>query len=131
MLVTLVTYRTVGAAGFTVVAGGPDQGLGLAYMQGPTGGYLAGFALAATCVGWLAERGFDRSVATMFSVMILGTVLIYIPGILWLGTVIGWDKQVLQLGLFPFLYGDLLEVVLGAVLLPMIWKLLPGKTTND
>ena len=58
--VTLAVYLAQGAAGLPVFAGTPEKGLGLAYMAGPTGGYLLGFLVAAVLVGWMAERGWDR-----------------------------------------------------------------------
>lgn len=53
---TVALYLAQGAVGLPVFAGGG----GLAYMAGPTGGYLVGFLVAAVVVGWLAERGLDR-----------------------------------------------------------------------
>jgi biotin transport system substrate-specific component len=58
---TLAAWLAQGAAGLPVFAGTPEKGLGLAYMAGPTGGYLAGFLVAAILVGWLAERGWAQS----------------------------------------------------------------------
>ncbi|MDE0348001.1 MAG: biotin transporter BioY, partial [Boseongicola sp.] len=55
--------------------------------------------------------------------MALGTAIIYVPGLIWLGTAIGWDKPVLELGLWPFLPGDALKVALAAFVLPSIWRL--------
>lgn len=121
---TLILYLLQGAMGLPVFAGTPDRGIGLAYMAGPTGGYLLGYLLAAVTVGALAERGWDRRLATTVAALLLGNLLIYVPGVLWLGTVIGWDKPVLDYGLWPFLYGDALKLALGAALLPGLWALL-------
>lgn len=120
-LATVLLYLAQGAAGLPVFTGSPEKGIGLAYMMGPTGGYLLGFALAAYAVGWLAERGWDRSVVTTAAAMLVGNVLIYIPGLLWLGTLLGWDKPVLEWGLVPFLAGDLVKLALAAGILPLIW----------
>src|SRR5690349_15200312 len=60
---TVALYLLEGALGLPVFAGTPEKGIGLAYMAGPTGGYLAGFAVAAVAMGWLAERGWDRGLA--------------------------------------------------------------------
>ncbi len=119
---TILFYLAQGAAGLPVFAGTPEKGIGLAYMAGPTGGYLVGFALAAALVGWLAERGWDRSVVTTFAAMVLGVVAIYVPGVLWLSGLIGVDKA-LTFGLYPFVYGDLLKIALGTAILPFAWKL--------
>ena len=119
---TVALYLMQGAMGLPVFAGTPEKGIGLAYMVGPTGGYLLGFVIAAAVVGWLAERGWDRSVARTLAAMILGTAIIFASGILWLGTVIGWDQPVLQYGLTPFVWGAVFKIALAAVALPMAWK---------
>jgi biotin transport system substrate-specific component len=116
---TVLAYLIEGAAGLPVFA----TGAGLGYLVGPTGGYLVGFLLAAIVVGALARRGWDRNPLTMAAAMIVGMALIYIPGVLWLGTVIGWNKPLLSLGVTPFLLGDVLKVALGALLMPAAWHL--------
>lgn len=121
--VTVLLYLAEGAAGLPVFSGTPEKGIGLAYLLGPTGGYLLGFALAATVVGWLAERGWDRNVVTTAAAMGIGNAVIYVPGLLWLGTLVGWDKPVLAWGLTPFLLGDLTKLALAALLLPAAWKI--------
>jgi len=121
---TLALYIVEGAVGLPVFAGTPEKGIGLAYMMGPTGGYILGFLLAAMLVGWLAARGFDRSPAKAAIAMLAGNVVIYVPGLLWLGAVVGWDKPVLAWGLYPFVLGDLFKIALGAALLPGVWALI-------
>ncbi len=121
---TVLFYLAQGAFGLPVFAGTPEKGIGLAYMMGPTGGYLLGFVLAAVLCGWLAERGWDRSPLRLVAAMILANGVIYALGVAWLGSVVGWDKPVLAWGMIPFLYGDLLKIVLGAGLLTAGWKLL-------
>ncbi len=121
---TVLFYLAQGAFGLPVFAGTPEKGIGLAYMMGPTGGYLLGFVLAAVLCGWLAERGWDRSPLRLVAAMILANGVIYLLGVTWLGSVVGWDKPVLAWGMIPFLYGDLLKIVLGAGLLTAGWKLL-------
>lgn len=120
---TVLLYLAEGALGLPVFAGTPERGTGLTYMAGPTGGYLLGFVFAAAAVGWLAQRGWDRRFATTLAAMALGTAIIYGPGLIWLGMEIGWDKPVLELGLWPFLPGDALKVALAALLFPSIWRL--------
>ncbi len=121
---TLVLYLAEGAVGLPVFAGTPEKGIGIAYMLGSTGGYLVGFALAAALCGWLAERGWDRNVVTTALAMLIGNAIIYVPGLIWLGTVVGWDKPILEWGLMPFLLGDLAKLLLAAAVLPLAWKLL-------
>jgi biotin transport system substrate-specific component len=115
-LATLLLYLAEGAIGLPVFQGTPQQGIGLAYMAGPTGGYLLGFAVAAFVVGALVERGFDRSPFRLFGAMLVGDAIIFALGLLWLGSVIGWDKPVLSLGLYPFILGDLVKMALAACL---------------
>jgi biotin transport system substrate-specific component len=117
--VTVLTYLAWGAIGLPVFAGGNS---GLARLVGPTGGYLVGFLGAAFLVGRLSERGWDRRVLTTAVAMLLGTILIYLPGIAWLSRFVGWDR-VLELGLAPFVIGDLLKVALAALALPIAWTL--------
>ncbi len=118
---TLMLYLAEGAVGLPVFAGLSG---GPAVLAGPTGGYIVGFVLAAGLVGYLAERGWDRNVWLTALAMLLGNIAIYLPGLLWLGTVVGWDKPVLEWGLTPFLIGDALKLALAAALLPAAWKLL-------
>ena len=119
---TVLLYLAQGAFGLPVFAGTPEKGLGLAYMAGPTGGYLVGFVLAAAACGWLAERGWDRSILRTAAAMLIGNLLIYAPGLLWLGTLVGWDKPVLAWGLTPFLLGDATKLALAAALFPAVWR---------
>ena len=121
---TLLVYLLEGALGMPVFAGTPEKGIGLSYLAGTTGGYLVGFLLAAVCVGFLAEAGWDRSVPSTAAAMLIGTVIIYIPGLLWLGTVAGWDNPILAWGLTPFVLFDLVKLVWAALLLPAAWRLL-------
>ena len=124
---TVTLYLAQGAAGLPVFTGTPEKGLGLAYMAGPTGGYLIGFVAAAFVAGLLAERGFDRRIATSFLAALVATAVIYIPGLLWLGALVGWDKPVIAWGLTPFLYGDLLKAGLAALVFPAMWTFLKNR----
>ena len=121
---TVILYLAQGAAGLPVFAGTPEKGIGLAYLAGPTGGYLLGYAVAAAACGWLAERGWDRNVILTAIAMLVGNVLLYVPGLLWLGVLFGWDKPILEWGLTPFVLGDLTKLALAAAVLPLAWKLL-------
>jgi biotin transport system substrate-specific component len=121
---TVILYLVEGAAGLPVFAGTPEKGIGLAYMLGGTGGYLVGFVLAAAVCGYLAERGWDRRVVTTALAMLIGNALIYIPGLVWLGSLFGWDKPIVEWGLTPFILGDLVKLALAAAILPLVWKTL-------
>jgi len=121
---TLVLYLLEGAVGFPVFSGTPEKGIGFSYMLGGTGGYLIGFVFAAGCCGWLAERGWGRNPLTTATAMLIGNVLIYVPGLLWLGSLYGWDKPILAWGFTPFVLGDLIKIALASCLMPVIWRCL-------
>jgi len=125
---TILLYLAEGMAGLPVFANTPERGIGLAYMMGPTGGYLVGFVLAAVAVGGLAERRWDRGILTTLAAMTLGTAIIFASGVLWLGTLIGWDKPVLELGVVPFLPGAAFKIALAAAILPLTWKIVRHTT---
>ncbi|QJF51537.1 biotin transporter BioY [Roseobacter ponti] len=122
-LTTIMGYMIIGALGFDIFQSSTAELNGLAYMTGSTGGYLLGYVIATVALGALASRGWDRSVVWMALAMLIGNVLLYVPGLLWLGQLYGWDQPILQWGLTPFLLGDALKLVLAAVLLPAVWKL--------
>jgi biotin transport system substrate-specific component len=117
---SLALYTTMGALGLPFFAGGAS---GLAYMSGPTLGYLVGFLAAAYVVGLLAERGLERSVRTSLVPFLAGTLVIYIFGAGWLAILFGLE-QALALGVLPFLIGDALKMGLAALALPAAWKIL-------
>ena len=122
-LATILGYMIVGALGFDVFAGSSAEAYGLTYMMGGTGGYLVGYVLATVALGVLARRGWDRSVLWMALAMLIGNILIYAPGLAWLGQLYGWDKPILEWGLTPFLVGDALKLALAAMVLPLAWTL--------
>ncbi len=127
--VTILLYLAEGMLGLPVFSGTPEKGIGLAYMMGSTGGYLFGFVLATMLCGYLAERGWDRTIATTGLAMLLGNVVIYIPGLLWLGILLGWDKPILAWGLTPFILGDLTKIVLATALFSLSWRFIKQKNT--
>jgi len=118
---TVGLYLLQGAFGLPVFQGTPEKGLGVAYMMGPTGGYLLGFFVAAVVCGKLAQKGWDKRFSSMALGMVAGNAIIYAFGLAWLGTLIGWDKPVLQYGMIPFLVGDLIKIAIAVALVPMIW----------
>ncbi|EDZ42991.1 MAG: biotin transporter BioY [Rhodobacteraceae bacterium] len=122
-LVTILGYMLIGALGFDIFAGSSAENFGLTYMKGGTGGYLVGYVLAVIALGTLARAGWDRSALKMAGAMLLGNALIYVPGLIWLGMLYGWDKPILQWGLTPFLLGDVLKLAMAAIILPFAWKM--------
>ena len=117
---TVALYLFEGAVGLPVYAG---LGSGLPVLFGVTGGYLFGFVIAAWLVGMLAERGWDRNVLTTALAMLLGNIVLYVPGLIWLAGFIG-SEQAIAGGLLPFILGDFLKLALAAALLPSAWMLL-------
>ena len=124
---TMLAYLAEGALGLPVFAGTPEKGIGIAYMMGPTGGYLLGFFPAAVITGILAERHWDRSWLFAALAALLGLATIYFFGLTWLGTIVGWDKPILEWGLWPFLPAEALKLALLAAVLPVAWKVFPRK----
>ena len=120
---TILAYMLLGAFGFDVFANSSAEKNGLVYMMGGTGGYLVGYVLATLALGALAARGWDRSVGKLALALVLANVLIYVPGLLWLGQLYGWDQPILAWGLTPFLVGDAIKLALAALLIPGLWKL--------
>ena len=119
---TVALYLAEGAMGLPVFAGTPEKGIGLAYMMGPTGGYLAGFLLLAAVVGWLADKGWSRHPVKLALAGLAGLVVLYLPGLGWLAQFIGLEKAV-QFGFAPFILGDVLKVAVVALTIPAAWKL--------
>lgn len=110
---TVLLYLCEGAFGLPVFAGTPERGIGLAYMMGPTGGYLAGFLVAAVLVGWLAERGWRRSILRLAAAAAIGHVVMLALGVAWLAASVGWLRA-WQLGIEPFLLATLIKTALAA-----------------
>ncbi|WP_407496555.1 biotin transporter BioY [Pseudooceanicola sp. MF1-13] len=122
-LVTIMGYMLIGMLGFDIFQSSTNELNGVEYMMGGTGGYLLGYVMATVLLGYLAQRGWDRSVLWMALAMLAGNVLLYIPGLAWLGALYGWDQPILQWGLTPFIVGDVLKLALAALILPLAWKL--------
>lgn len=112
-------YLSLGLAGLPWFA----RGGGMAYILSPTFGYIVGFVLTAYLVGWLCEKGWDRKIKTSILAMFFGNVLLYLPGLLWLARFVSFEK-VLTIGLYPFILGDLMKILLAAITLPIGWKII-------
>jgi len=122
-MATVALYLVEGALGLPVFADTPERGIGLAYMAGPTGGYLAGFVAGAGLVGWLCERGFGRSLLGMGAAMALGHAVIFAFGFGWLATLYG-PSVAWTAGVAPFALATLLKTALGTAMVPALWALL-------
>lgn len=114
----VLAYLAEGAAGLPVFAG---VSAGPATLVGPTGGYLFGFVPAAWLCGYLAERGWDRSVVGTLAAMVLGNVVIFAVALPWLARFTG-AANVWALGFWPFIPGDVVKMALAAAALPLAWK---------
>ena len=113
-LATVGFYLFQGAIGLPVLAGTPEKGIGIAYMVGPTGGYLLGFLFAAFVCGWGARKGFRGTALALC--LFMATAAVYLPGLTWLSAFIGIEKA-WTLGAAPFLLGDVTKIALVVVLM--------------
>ncbi|MDB3888223.1 biotin transporter BioY [Candidatus Pelagibacter sp.] len=112
-LATVGLYLLEGIAGFPVFSNSPEKGIGLVYFTGPTMGYLVGFLIASFLSAFINVKD---NFLIIFLKLLLSVSTIYILGILWLGTVIGWDKPIIQLGVTPFLLAEFFKVTLLTLL---------------
>ena len=119
-LFTVSIYLIQGIAGLPVFAGTPEKGVGIIYFTGPTMGYLIGFLLAVYLAGIFkyTNNFFTNLIKLVFSVS-----FIYLLGMIWLGSLIGWDKPIFKLGAQPFLLAELFKVALLALIIPALLKL--------
>lgn len=122
-LATLFLYLAQGAAGLPVFQGTPEKGIGLVYMMGTTGGYLAGFVVMAALIGWAADRGWDRNVLKFLGVVVIADAIMLAMGFGWLSALIGFEKG-WQFGVAPFIVPDLIKAALAAALVPAVWSLI-------
>ena len=117
---TVCLYLVEGIVGFPVFSNSPEKGVGLVYFTGPTMGYLIGFLTAC----YLASKiKIDDNFFVVLFKLIIATSTIYILGLIWLGTLIGWDKPIFALGAKPFLLAEIFKIMLLALLTKQIIKI--------
>ena len=116
---SLLLYLILGLLGLPIFAAGAS---GLAYLSGPTGGYLVGFIISASLVGLLAARGMDRRIPSALLAFLAGEVVIYLCGVAWLSLFLGIQRAIVA-GLLPFLIGDAIKLAAAGLALPAAWKL--------
>ena len=118
-LATVILYLLEGIVGLPVFSNSPERGVGLVYFTGPTMGYLIGFLSACFFASLIKSKD---NYFFIFIKLILSVSTIYILGVLWLGTLIGWDKPIIQLGVMPFLLAEIFKIALLALLTKKIIK---------
>ncbi len=124
-IATLLLYMAEGLYGLPVFQGTPERGLGLAYMMGTTGGYLAGFVAVAAIVGWAADRGIDRTFFRFLGVLLVAEVVMLAMGYAWLAGIVGAEAA-WTAGVVPFIVPDLVKIGLAAAIMPAAWALRRG-----
>ena len=118
-IATVGLYLFEGIMGLPVFSNSPEKGVGLVYFTGPTMGYLIGFLTACFLASFIK---LNDNYFIIFSKLILSVSTIYIFGIMWLGTLIGWDKPIIELGVMPFLLAEIFKIALLTVLAKKILK---------
>jgi len=118
-LATVALYLFEGIIGLPVFASSPEKGIGLVYFTGPTMGYLIGFLVAVCFAGAFK---YDKGILNTFLKLIFSVSFIYILGVIWLGTLIGWEKPIFKLGVQPFLLAELFKISLLTILIPTLLK---------
>ena len=119
-LATVSLYLLEGIIGLPVFSNSPEKGIGLVYFTGPTMGYLIGFLIATFLAGYFK---FEGNLVSNFIKLLISVSTIYILGVFWLGSLIGWDKPIIQLGVTPFLLAELFKIVILTLLTKNILKL--------
>ena len=118
-MVTISLYLFEGIIGMPVFSGTPEKGLWIVYFTGPTMGYLIGFIVTGFIAG---KFNYDNNLINNFFKLVFATSFIYILGMLWLGTLIGWDKPIFKLGAQPFLLAELFKILIVTFALNQIKK---------
>ena len=119
-LATVSLYLFEGIIGLPVFSGTPEKGIGFIYFTGPTMGYLIGFLVAVYISG---KFNYDNNLVKNFLKLMLATSFIYILGIFWLGSLIGWNKPIFQLGAQPFLLAELFKILIATLAINQIKKI--------
>ena len=119
-LATVSLYLFEGIIGLPVFSGTPEKGIGLIYFTGPTMGYLLGFLVAVYISG---KFNYSNNLIVNFLKLSLATSFIYILGMTWLGTLVGWDKPIFQLGAQPFLFAELFKILIATFAINQIKKI--------
>ena len=119
-LSTIVLYLLEGIMGLPVFSNSPEKGVGLVYFTGPTMGYLIGFLSASFLASFIK---LSDNYFVIFTKLVISVSTIYILGILWLGTLIGWDKPIIELGVTPFVSAEIFKILLLTILTKKILQI--------
>ena len=119
-LASVGLYLFEGLIGLPVFSNSPERGIGLVYFTGPTMGYLIGFLSACYLASYIK---FEDNVFKIIIKLILSVSTIYLFGVIWLGTLIGWEKPIYSLGVAPFLLAELFKILLLSLISKKIIKL--------
>ena len=119
-LATISLYLFEGIMGLPVFSGTPEKGLGIIYFTGPTMGYLIGFMVAVYFAG---KFSYDQNLIKNFLKLTFAVSFIYVLGILWLGSLIGWEKPIFKLGAQPFLLAEIFKILIATIAINQIKKL--------
>ena len=117
---TIFLYLLEGIMGLPVFSNSPEKGIGIAYFVGPTMGYLIGFIFACFLAGYFK---YNSNYLINFIKILISTSVIYLFGVIWLGNLIGWDKPILQLGVYPFLLAEFFKILLLTLLVNKVIRL--------
>ena len=136
---TFALYIFEGIIGIPVFAKPPFSGF--YYLIGSSGGYLLGMLIASYFVGYLAEKNYDKNFIKSLITIFIGTIIIFIPGLIWLGF---WFDQyhpelsqqinlgegykyAFQYGLLVFKFTEPVKIALAACITPLIWHFVKKK----
>ena len=119
-LATVSLYLFEGIIGLPVFSGTPEKGIGLVYFTGPTMGYLIGFLVAVFLTG---KFNYSKNLITNFLKLTFATSFIYLLGMVWLGSLIGWDKPIFKLGAQPFLLAEVFKILIATLAINQIIKI--------
>ena len=117
---TIALYLLEGIIGLPVFSNSPERGVGLVYFIGPTMGYLIGFVIACFLASYIKEKD---NYLIIFAKLFLSVSVIYVLGVLWLGSLLGWDKPIIQLGVTPFLLAEMFKIILLTILAKKLLKI--------
>ena len=120
---TFATYLLVGFIGAPVFASGAH---GLSRITGATGGYLVGMLLASLITGYLAGRKWDQKILTVIPTMLIGDLVIFSAGLLWLHHSLhaSWATT-FKFGFTPFILGEVIKIAIASTAMPTLWRFVP------